>query len=293
MESQRLIDEPSFVVSGRAIAPPSETESDRRPLIVAIHGGGFTHRYFDTPGYSLLERAAARGFGVIGIDRLGYGLSRAIGKEAQTFVNSRDWLSEAIDRLWPRYKDHCCGIVLIGHSIGGALAIMVAAEAQNWPLAGVAVSGVALVQNPALNSYFNRFPADAWIETGAENKDRLMLGKPETFDASVTDLLHPAYRPVSTRELGEIYTTWSQTAPGLLKSIKVPVQFRLGEHDTLWVASDEVVQELSGLLSGVKGSSAAVVKDAGHAIDFHKVAARFHDEQLDFAVNCIRALAQA
>jgi pimeloyl-ACP methyl ester carboxylesterase len=283
-----LIDDPSFTASGRALAPQPELAKDRCPLIVAIHGGGFTHKYFDIPGYSLLERAAARGYGIIGIDRLGHGRSRATGKKAQTFANNRDWLSEAIDRLWPQYQDQCDGVVLIGHSIGAALAVMVAAAAQNWPLAGVAVSGAALAQNPALSSYFERFPADDWIETGAESKDRLMLGKPETFEPGVPELLHPAYRPVSTRELAEIYTVWLQSAPGLLKTIKVPVQFRLGEQDPLWVVNDEVVQELSGLLSGVAGSSAAIVKDAGHAIDFHKVGPRFHDDQLDFALACVR-----
>ena len=31
------------------------------PLIVAIHGGTYTSAYFDMPGYSLLDRAAANG----------------------------------------------------------------------------------------------------------------------------------------------------------------------------------------------------------------------------------------
>lgn len=43
------------------------------PLVVAVHGGGYTSAYFDVPGYSLLDRAAGLGVPVIAVDRPGYG----------------------------------------------------------------------------------------------------------------------------------------------------------------------------------------------------------------------------
>jgi hypothetical protein len=62
----------------------------------------------------------------------------------------------------------------------------------------------------------------------------------------------------------------------------------MGEQDPLWVVNDEVVRQISNLLSGVEGSSVAIVKDAGHAIDFHKVGPQFQDDQLAFALDCAR-----
>jgi pimeloyl-ACP methyl ester carboxylesterase len=257
-------------------------------LIVAIHGGGFTSQYFDIPGCSLIERAAARGYGVIALDRLGYGRSRAAGKDVQTLAANAEWMSEAIDRLWPQFQEECAGVVLIGHSIGAALAVTLSAQPQSWPLAGVAVSGAGLTPNPALHGYFERFPADTWVETSADNKDRLMFGNPDNVKSGIAELVRLAYVPIATRELLEINTVWPQRATALLTSVEVPVHFRLAEQDALWVVNDEEVQALSDVLSEVAGSSSAIVSDAGHCIDFHNVGPQFQDDQLSFALDCCR-----
>ncbi len=286
MNAELLVDERAFTASGRV--RPAAQGSNRLPLIVAIHGGGFTSEYFDIPGYSLIERAAARGYGVLALDRLGYGRSRAEGRDVQSLAANAEWISQALDRLWPQFEDACGSVVLIGHSIGAALAVMLAAQAHSWPLAGIAVSGAGLTPNPALNSYFDKFPADTWVETSAENKDRLMFGTADTVNSGISELVRPAYVPIATRELLEINTVWPQNARTLLASLTVPVQFRLAEQDGLWVVNDAEIQELSGLLSGVAGSSAAIVADAGHCIDFHKAGARFQDDQLAFALDCCK-----
>ena len=291
MNSELLTDDSSFTASGRARAPQRAPATDRCPLIVAIHGGGFTSQYFDIPGCLLIERAAARGYGVIALDRLGYGRSRAGGRDVQSLAANAEWISEAIDRLWPQFQEECAGVVLIGHSIGAALAVMLAVQPQRWPLAGVAVSGAALTPNPALHGYFERFPADTWVETSADNKDRLMFGSPDTVESGIAKLVRPAYVPSATRELLEINTVWPQSAKALLTSVEVPVHFRLAEQDALWVVNDEEIEQLSDLVAAVAGSSAAIVRDAGHCIDFHKAGPQFQDDQLNFSLDCCRSKA--
>jgi hypothetical protein len=54
MKAEVLIDDASFTASGRARPPKPNSSSARGPLIVAIHGGGFTSEYFDIPGLQLL-----------------------------------------------------------------------------------------------------------------------------------------------------------------------------------------------------------------------------------------------
>ncbi len=50
------------------------------PLVIAIHGGTYTSPYFDVPGHSLLDRAAANGLTAIAIDRPGYGGTEALAE---------------------------------------------------------------------------------------------------------------------------------------------------------------------------------------------------------------------
>ena len=42
------------------------------PLIIAVHGGTYTSEYFDIPGHSLLDQAAALGIPIVAVDRPGY-----------------------------------------------------------------------------------------------------------------------------------------------------------------------------------------------------------------------------
>ena len=57
--------EPIFgELSGRARLPAG-ARAAHAPLVVAIHGGTYSSAYFDVPGYSLLDRAAAVGIPIL------------------------------------------------------------------------------------------------------------------------------------------------------------------------------------------------------------------------------------
>lgn len=45
--------------TGRLNSTVSGDGNQDVPLVVAIHGGGYSSAYFDVPGYSLLDRAAS------------------------------------------------------------------------------------------------------------------------------------------------------------------------------------------------------------------------------------------
>jgi hypothetical protein len=60
MPSQEImVESGAYKLSGRW-RPAADTGS-AGPLLIAIHGGSFTSRYFDQPGFSLLDRAHAAG----------------------------------------------------------------------------------------------------------------------------------------------------------------------------------------------------------------------------------------
>jgi len=116
-----------------------------------------------------------------------------------------------------------------------------------------------------------------------------MFGQPGTFESGIEELVHSAYAPIATRELLEINTVWPQNARALLKSLEVPVHYRLADQEVLWISNSHEIEQLSDLVYGVEGSSAAIVTDTGHCIDFHKVGPQFQDEQLDFAQEAVSA----
>lgn len=58
-------------LSGRAYRPTRQV-APHLPLVVALHGGTYTSSYFDIPGASLFEKAAALEIPMIAPDRPGY-----------------------------------------------------------------------------------------------------------------------------------------------------------------------------------------------------------------------------
>ena len=114
------------------------------PLIICVHGGSYTSEYFDIPGYSLLARAAQMGLPTIAIDRPGYGQSTAFEPSTASIKANANRLESGIGEIWHQYNYGANGIFVIGHSIGAAVVLSMAADNPSWPLLGIAVSGIGL-----------------------------------------------------------------------------------------------------------------------------------------------------
>src|ERR1700734_2311224 len=97
------------------------------PLLVCLPGGGYTARYFDVPGFSLLDVAEANGFAAIALDRPGYGGSDPLPAEERTFARNATVLDAAIAALWAKHGAGHPGVVIISHSIGSAITVHIAA----------------------------------------------------------------------------------------------------------------------------------------------------------------------
>src|SRR3984885_8526076 len=98
------------------------------PLLVCLPGGGYTARYFDVPGFSLLDVAEANGFAAIALDRPGYGGSDPLPAEERTFALNATVLDAAIAALWAEHGPGHPGVVIISHSIGSAINVPNAAR---------------------------------------------------------------------------------------------------------------------------------------------------------------------
>ena len=173
-----------------------------------------------------------------------------------------------------------------GHSIGGAIATLIAARQPKWPLLGLAISGVGLNTFPGDAEAWAALPDTPTVALPAPLKDMKMFGDPGTFDAGVADASRVADAPAPRRELIDIVTVWHERVYEVASRVSVPVHYRQAAQDKLWTVN---AAEVAGFGAAFKNSprvDAVMVPSAGHCIDFHRRGAAFQLEQLAFALGC-------
>lgn len=274
-------------LSGRGRIPEAPGP-DRYPLIIAVHGGTYSSRYFDVPGYSLLDKAHAQHLPIFAIDRPGYGLSADFAANAPSITDNAEILDSAIYDLWHSYAHKACGVVLIGHSIGAAICVALAARQPTWPLLGIAISGVGLDPVPESKTKWNSVPAEqTLVSVPPEAMDRFFFGPAGTYDPAVMpQASHAAGAPAPRSELVDIGMHWPRQVAQLAAQVRVPVHYRQPEFEHLWPVDEEIVQRFAQAFANCPEMDAALLKDAGHCIDFHRVGEDFQLQQLAFARHC-------
>jgi len=254
------------------------------PLLVCIHGGSYTSRYFDIPGASLLEKAAALGISAVALDRPCYGASAALNGEDITFRRNAEVLSKAIGELWEAQGSGHSGVVLLGHSIGAAIAMIMSSERQRWPLVGLVISGIGDVLPPGVADVWHSMPAGQPVTLAPEQRAAFMFGPEDTFETSgFTDHLASA-SAVPVQELLEVVDRWPGEAREFASKIEVPVYYGVAEHEKLWVLNDETVKEFVSAFSRAPYIESHVERRAGHCLDHHRAGAGFQLRELAFVL---------
>ncbi|WPB89310.1 alpha/beta hydrolase [Streptomyces malaysiensis] len=270
-------------VSGRARI----AEHVGHPLLVCVHGGSYNSAYFDVPGHSLLDRAAANGFDIVALDRPNYGDSDKLPGAETTFARNAAILDAAIEHLWLQMGEAHPGVVLVGHSIGGAIAVhMAAGTERSWPLCGISVTAVNTLSPDHIVAAWHSVPAGTSVTLSAEQRRRFMYGSDETFDAEVIERTALSTEAVPVEELLEIVGKWVNDFEILAKRIDVPVHYTLPEHDGLWVSSVERVDEFARAFTATDFIDASLSAGVGHNVDHHRLGIRLHQAQLSFAARC-------
>jgi pimeloyl-ACP methyl ester carboxylesterase len=129
--------------------------------------------------------------------------------------------------------------------------------------------------------------ADMFVEIPAALKAATMFGPPDSFDGSRMPLLSGAAdAPAPMPELHDIVTAWPAEALSTLGRIAVPVHYRQGEFDRLWLSGLQDVQRFAAALTSAPLVDAQMMAGTGHCIDFHHAGAALHLQQLGFALQC-------
>jgi len=270
-----------ITITGRR-GVPTET-GPGTPLIVALHGGTYTSEYFDIPGFSLLDRAVEAGIPIIALDRPGYAGSTWIEPEDSIILQNAEALDQVIGEIWAEHGNGLSGVVLVAHSIGGAVATAIAARRPAWPLLGIAVSGCLLSVPPESRQAWLDLPPVPTIELPVPVKDSVMFGPAGSYDESMPAASHPSNAPVPRAELLDIAGGWIERVPEVAASVTVPVFARQAEFDALWITDAAQVDGFAAAFSASPSVDARLVPGAGHCIDFHDAGAAFQLEELAFA----------
>lgn len=267
--------------SGRVTGIAAEGEPGK-PVIVCIPGGSYNAHYFDIPGHSLVEAAQQRGFPVVALDRPGYGGSDPV-EGSTRFAANADVLDDAIGELWKEHADSSPGVVLIGHSMGGAVAFHIASRTHEWQLLGVSATAIHVEAPDAVLEAWDAVPDGVVVEFTHEMRLMFMYGPEGTFEPEVLELALKASEPIPVEELREVVGGWITDFPTVAAAIEVPVHYGLAEHENLWISTPESVRAFGDAFTSSPRVDAEQVQGVGHNIDHHLGSDAFHQRQLDFA----------
>lgn len=253
------------------------------PLIIAIHGGTYTSRYFDVPGHSLLDAAAERRLPVIAIDRPSYGSTPTLAAGELTLQGQARALARDLGEAWRMFGSDRPGVVIIAHSIGAGISCLVAAGQPEFPLLGLAVSGIGMRTPAEHQPMWESLPDIPLVLLPDDLKDSVMFGPQGSYGADMPAVSHVANTTAPKAELVDIVSTWHHHAAETLGRISVPVHYRQAEFDNLWIVDEGEVEAFRDALGRSPHVDAKLERGSGHCIDFHLAGPAFHAAQLDFA----------
>ncbi|MBV9795591.1 MAG: alpha/beta hydrolase [Actinobacteria bacterium] len=286
--SPTTVDAGPLTLSARIRQPGSAP----RGVIVALHGGTYDASYYDTGADSLLDLGPALGWLVVAVDRPGYGATHGADPKLLTFDAQTEILSEAVRRVWTDLGQRA-GLVLIGHSVGGMLALCVAAaqsaSRSAVPLRGVEVSGLGELWQPGLREMWGSLIGDApEVTVPPDAHNQVMYGPAGTFDPAGQATFTAWQRPMPMPELIDV-VDWSGRLPAVAAAVDVPVRATLAEHDNIWRSDEAARAALAGHFTGDAPARVEPFPGAGHSIELHRNARAYVLRQLAFAEECLAA----
>lgn len=266
--------------------------SSGAPLLVCIHGSGCTSAYFDLRGNSLVEAAALRAMPALLVDRPGHGASpaAAAGSSIAGSADAAIALIEAARATLPGLAAK--PIAIIGHSFGGAVALVVGARmaSAGAPPAAICVSGIGDQPDAQYGQAWQDMPAG----TAAKPAPYWLFGPGRTYDWRGVTALRAAAAPWLREEVDELRQIWPGQWPAVTGAITSPVHFRLAEFERIWQATPAATARQAAAFLRSGRVDAAMAPDGGHLYETHLRGPELIAEQLDFirAATMMRASGQ-
>jgi len=258
---------------------------DPRAVIVAIHGGGTSAAYFDCPGHprlSLLRKAASLGYTAIALDRPGYGASALYQDEMTTPERRVELFFGAVDKL-AKQGERGAGVFLFAHSAGCELALRMAVDDRAADVLGVELAGTGLRYHPAAKVVLSQA---TMTHRPAGLRDLLW----QPTDLYPTEVLTGALSAPGVAYEAEATASWPRHGfPATAARVRVPVEFSVAEHESVWESSPAAVTDIAALFTASPRVVVNEVPDSGHNLSVGLAAGAYHEHVLSFVEECVIA----
>ena len=282
MRGGRPVEPIHMRVNGHDLSALASEPADgkAKATILALPGGGYNCLYWHHPGAasaSLLELGAAAGYRVVALDRPGYRASRLPDRDGVLLNEQADTIVAILNRLAAQDAGE---VFLIGHSLGGIIALMAAARCAVPSLAGIDVSGVPYRYSVDLaKAVEGRLVAnDALAGLSATS---LFYGPAGSFDRRIVARGDVAAEALPLIELRDSFE-WPSRFSTTVRTIDRPVRSTLGEHDRTTAVSCEILSEIAAHFAASPAVEMHLERDAGHNISLHHVGRAYHLNALGF-----------
>lgn len=252
----------------------------RGPLIICIHGVGSTGNYFDLEFNSFAEAAARRGMSALLIDRPGHGGSAAPppGPFIDSSANAVAMLLNAVEVMHTNMAGR--PIALVGHSFGGAVAMVVAQRfaRTNKKLISLCLSGIGDQHTSLYSTKSNRQSGNV----NAPPEPYFLFGPGKTYNWHGIASLRRAAAVWRAEELDELSECWPQRWGDVAGAIRSPVHFRLAEFEHIWETTPQAISRVTSAFSQAITVDAAIAPEGGHLYEAHLRGHELVASQLDF-----------
>lgn len=243
------------------------------PLLVCIHGGGCNGRYFDLPGFSVATLALAKGHDVLLVDRPGHG-SSAPNRTATPIVEAADLLPNL---LVPLLREHApTRLLVLGHSIGGAVALTLAAGGR-LPIDAIAVSGIGRTPSRSALSWFSRFRID-----GIPPPNDFFFGPKGSYDWRAPIALRKVTEPWRLDEVRETLTEWPERFDAVAAALSMPISIYLTEHEQIWQHEEVATGSLALKFLNAPRIVSRILPAGGHLNEIHMGGTEMVERQIAF-----------
>jgi len=257
-----------------------------RTLHLLLSGATYNHTYWDFPHrsakYSYVQTLHRAGYATLNLDRLGVGQSDRPRGASLTPTSDAYVVHQIVQHLRADPTYGFSRILLVGHSLGSAIAIAEAAAYQD--VDGVVLTGFlhsngpdvpAFVANvyPAAEdpAFANRMLPSGYFTTRPGQRGQSFFYYRWTTDPIIVARDEATKDTVTEGELGSFAEVVSSTQS---RNIRVPVLSLIGQYDTLFCTPPicaEAAQE-AAFFDAATPFELQIIPSTGHILNLHRTA---------------------
>lgn len=212
-------------------------KSETRPLVVMVHGASDSHTVFDfAPGFQAARDVAERGFGVLTVDRVGYGASSHPNGDTLDYFTQAAQLHDVITQVRAGALGFTPPAVVVLAPSAGADILIVEAGIYHDLDGAVICFNTAQLQ-PALFSVDVGawFAQGDYFDFGVDFRTQFFYSQPWALEW-VIDLDNATRSLVPRAEIG---SALANLAAPFRSQITAPVLLMQADHDHLFVPEDD------------------------------------------------------